>query len=64
MLGKIAMGRARRLQAIVATPMPMAGRGVMTVKPQDFFITDLDANGGTTTALPLDFPDSIGFRGS
>jgi len=54
MLGKIAMGRTRRFQAIVATSMPMAGGGVMTVEPQDFFIADLDANGGTATAFPLD----------
>jgi hypothetical protein len=26
----------------------------MTVEPQDFFIADLDANGGTAAALPLD----------
>lgn len=51
--GKIAVGRARRLQAIVATSMPVAGGGVMTVKPQDFFIADLNANGGTATAFPL-----------
>jgi hypothetical protein len=54
MLGKIAMGRARCLQAIVATSMPMAGGGIMTVEPQDFFIADLDANRRTTTAFSLD----------
>jgi hypothetical protein len=32
----------------------MAGWGVMAVEPQDFFIADLDADGGTATAFPLD----------
>jgi hypothetical protein len=32
----------------------MAGGGIMAVEPQDFFVTDLDANGGTATAFPLD----------
>jgi hypothetical protein len=54
MLGKIAMGGAWRLQAIVATPVPMAGGGVMTVEAQDFFIADLDADGRTATAFSLD----------
>ena len=26
----------------------------MTVEPQDFFIADLDADGGTAAAFPLD----------
>src|SRR4051812_44650508 len=53
MLGKIAMGGAWRLQTIVATPMPMASRGVMTVEPQDLFIADLDTDGGAATAFSL-----------
>jgi hypothetical protein len=32
----------------------MAGGGVMTVEAQDFFIADLNADGGTATAFPLD----------
>ena len=38
----------------LAASMPMSGRSVMTVEAQDFFIADLDTDGGTTTAFPLD----------
>jgi hypothetical protein len=32
----------------------MAGRGVMTVEPQDFFITNFDTESGAAAAFPLD----------
>jgi hypothetical protein len=53
-LGKITMGGTRRLQAIVATSMPMAGRSIMTVEAQDFLVSNFDTDGGTATAFPLD----------